>query len=397
MPLLLTEEQAMLRDSARGFLAEHGPVAHLRELRDTRDATGFSRELWARFAEMGFTGLLVPESFGGSGLGHVEAGVVMEEIGRNLTPSPFLATALLTASAIMRAGTAEQKAEYLRKIGAGQLIGALAVDEAPKHRPAAIAMTARRRGNGFALDGAKGFVVDGHVADLMIVAARTSGAPGDREGLTLFLVDPKTKGIETERTAMVDAHNAARVTFRDVLVDADAVLGEVDAGGKVLDGVLNIGRAAVAAELVGTGEEAFGRTVAYLKERKQFGKAIGQFQALQHRAAHLYGELEVTRSAVLKALQMLDSDFDSAGPYVAIAKRRQVEHAGRAGGGPDARRHGHDGRLRHRPLHEARARRPGVVRRHEFPRQRAGQTERLLNRRTHFARCGRCGAHASLL
>ena len=327
MPLLLTDEQSMLRDSVRGFLAEHGSVAHLRKLRDARDATGFSRELWARFADMGFTGLLVPEAQGGQGLGHVEAGVVMEEVGRNLTPSPFLATALLAASAIARAGSAGQKGEHLPKIAAGKLIGALAIDEGPKHRPAATAMTARRKGNGFELDGAKSFVVDGHVADLMIVAARTSGAPGDRDGLTLFLVDPKAKGLETERTQMVDAHNAARVTFRNVAVDADAVLGEVDQGGKVLDGVLNVGRAAVAAELVGASEEAFARTVSFLKDRKQFGRSIGQFQALQHRAAHLYGELEITRSAVLKALQMLDSDFDKAGPYVSVAKARAGKSA----------------------------------------------------------------------
>ena len=154
------------------------------------------------------------------------------------------------------------------------------------------------------------------------LAARTGGVPSDRDGITLFLVDPKARGVETERTLMVDAHNAARVAFGDVHVDADAVLGEVDQGGKVLDGILNVGRAAVAAELAGTGEEAFGRTVTYLKERKQFGKTIGQFQALQHRAAHLYGELEITRSAVLKALQMLDTDFEKAGPFVAIAKAR---------------------------------------------------------------------------
>ncbi len=322
MPLLLTDEQSMLRESVRGFLGQHGPVAHLRQMRDTRDATGFSRELWARFADMGFAGLLVSESFGGSGLGHVEAGVVMEEIGRNLTPSPFLATALIAASALGRAGTADQKAAHLPAIATGKRLAALAVDEGPKHRPLAIEMTAKRRGNGFVLDGSKAMVMDGHMADLMIVAARTSGTPGVRGGLTLFLVDPKTQGVDIERTVMVDAHNAARVTFRDVSVDADAVLGDVDNGSEILDGVLNVGRAAMAAELIGVGEEAFGRTMTFLKERTQFGKTIGQFQALQHRSAHLYSELEITRSAVLKALQMLDMDFAKAGPYVAIAKAR---------------------------------------------------------------------------
>ena len=322
MALLLTEEQTMLRDSVRGFLADNAPISHLRKLRDSRDADGFSRDLWSRFADMGITGLLVAEQFGGSGLGHVEAGLVMEEIGRNLTPSPFLATSVLVASAISHAGSADQQAAYLPRISAGHLLAAFALDEGAKHRPYGIETSAKRRGNGFVLDGAKGMVIDGHAAALLIVAARTSGAPGDREGVTLFLVDPKAHGIDIERTVMVDAHNAARINFRDVGVDADAVLGDVDQGGRVLDGVLNIGRAAVAAEMVGVGEEAFGRTLGYLKERKQFGRPIGQFQALQHRSAHLYSELEITRSAVLKALQILDADFDAAGPYVSIAKAR---------------------------------------------------------------------------
>jgi acyl-CoA dehydrogenase len=322
MPLVLTEEQSMLRDSVKGFLGAKAPVAHLRKLRDEMSADGFSRELWSAFAEMGLAGLMVPERFGGQGLGHVEAGVVMEEIGRNLTPSPFLSTALLAASMLSRAGSAAQQSEYLPRIAAGTLTAALAVDEGPKHRPDAIAMSATRSGNGFALDGAKSFVVDGHVADLVVVAARTAGSPGERQGLTLFLLDRRARGLEVERTAMVDAHNAARLTFANVVVTADAVLGEVDQGWAVLEGALNLGRAAVAAEMTGVGEEAFGRTVQYLKERKQFGRPIGSFQALQHRAAHLYGELEITRSVVLKALQMLDAEPARAGAVVAVAKAR---------------------------------------------------------------------------
>jgi alkylation response protein AidB-like acyl-CoA dehydrogenase len=322
MPLLLTDEQTMLRDSVKGFIAEHAPVAHLRKLRDDRDDTGFSRALWRQFAEQGYTGILVPDAYGGLGLGHVEAGVVMEEIGRNLTPSPFLATALLAASALGRAGSEAQKQQHLPNIAAGKMIAALAVDEGPKHRPSMTALKATRRGNGFALEGDKSFVVDGHVADLIIVAARTAGAPGETKGLTLFAVDPKAKGIAIERTEMVDSHNAARITFRDVVVDADAVLGEVDQGGRVLDGVLSVGRAAAAAEMTGVGEEAFTRTVGYLRERKQFGKLIGSFQALQHRAAHLYAEIEITRAATLKALQMLDTDLDKAAPFASLAKAR---------------------------------------------------------------------------
>ena len=322
MALVLNEEQSMLRDSARGIISDKAPVAHLRKLRDTRDETGFSRDLWKTFAEMGVAGLLVPEEFGGSGLGYVEAGVVMEEIGHTLMPSPFLSTGVVAAAALTRGGNGAQKSEYLTKIAKGDLIASLAVDEGAKHRPAKTAMKAVRSGNGFKLKGAKAFVVDGHASDLVIVAARTAGESGDREGLTLFLVNPKSKGIEIERTAMVDAHNAARIVFNDAEVTADGVLGEVDQGGVLLEGILNVGRAAVASEMVGVSEEAFTRTVTYLKERKQFGKLIGEFQALQHRAAHLYTEIEITKAAVMKALQTLDSDFDAAGAAVAVAKAK---------------------------------------------------------------------------
>jgi alkylation response protein AidB-like acyl-CoA dehydrogenase len=330
MALVLTEEQSMLRDSARGLISDKAPVSHLRHLRDAKDAAGFSRELWKEFAEMGFAGLLVGEEHGGSGLGCVEAGVVMEEIGRTLMPSPFLSTAVVAASALSRGASSAQKSEYLPKISAGSLLASLALDEGAKHRPLQTELRAVRSGNGFKLDGAKALVVDGHVADLLIVAARTAGAAGEREGVTLFLVDPKTKGIATERTIMVDAHNAARIDFDDVEIDADHVLGEIDAGFGLLEGVLNIGRGAVASEMVGLSEEVFSRTVNYLKERKQFGKSIGEFQALQHRAAQLYIDIEITRAAVLKALQMLDGNLDKAANAVAVAKARAGTTAARA-------------------------------------------------------------------
>ncbi len=182
MALVLTEEQSMLRDSARGLIGDKAPVSHLRALRDAKDATGFSRELWRAFAEIGFSGLLVPERFGGSGLGCVEAGVVMEEIGRTLMPSPFLSTAVLAASALSRGGSDAQQSQYLPKISDGSLLAALAVDEGAKHRPLRTNMQAMRSGNGFRLSGDKAFVVDGHMADLLIVAARTAGAPASARG-----------------------------------------------------------------------------------------------------------------------------------------------------------------------------------------------------------------------
>jgi acyl-CoA dehydrogenase len=315
MPLILTEEQTLLKAAADGFLSENAPVAHLRKLRDSRDPDGLARELWRAFGEMGFAGVVIPEAHGGSGLGAVEAGVVAEALGRTLTPSPFMGSGVLAAT-VLKGGSDEQQAAWLPRIAAGEAIVALAVDEGPKHAPARMAATAVRSGNGFRLNGAKGFVLDGHVADALIVAARTA------DGLGLFLVDPSTDGVMVERTVMVDAHNAARVTLTDVEVDADALIGSVEGGEALLEGALNLGRACAAASLTGAGDEAFQTTLDYLRTRKQFGKLIGEFQALQHRAAHLFSEIEIARAAVMGALQALDEGRESAPLAVAVAKAK---------------------------------------------------------------------------
>jgi alkylation response protein AidB-like acyl-CoA dehydrogenase len=306
----------MLRDSAKDFVAEAAPVSHMRALRDANDATGFSRELWKQFAEMGFTGILIPEADGGLGLGHVEAGVVLEEIGRNLSPSPFLTTAVAAVEALR--GSA-QRERWFPGILAGETVAALAIDERAKHGNA-VAMTAERSGNGFKLSGAKQFVTHGHVADLLLVAARTAGSPEDDAGVTLFAVPKDAVGVTADPQRLADASLASRITFDGVEVDADAVIGEVDGGRTVLNRLLNAGRTGASAEMLGVGGGAMDMTVGYLKERKQFGVPIGSFQALQHRAAHLYSELEVARAAVLKAQQLLDAGDGKADEAVSVAK-----------------------------------------------------------------------------
>ncbi|RYY42998.1 MAG: acyl-CoA dehydrogenase [Sphingomonadales bacterium] len=316
MPLYLNDEQAMLRDTARDFVAEHAPVSHMRALRDADDATGFSRDLWKQFAEMGLTGILIPEADNGLGLGHVEAGVVLEEIGRNLSPSPFLATAVAAVEAIK--GT-PHAARWFPGILAGETVAALAIDERAKH-DGHVAMRAERSGNGFRLTGAKRFVAHGHVADLLIVAARTAGSPEDADGVTLFAVPKDAANLTADPQRLADASLAARMTFDGVAVDADAVIGEVDGGRAVLNALLGAGRTGAAAEMLGVGGGAMDMTVQYLKERKQFGTLIGSFQALQHRAAHLYSELEVARAAVLKAQQLLDAGDAKADEAVSVAK-----------------------------------------------------------------------------
>ena len=318
MPLYLSEDQAMLRDSAREFMAGEGNIAaQLRKYRDMGCKDGFGHALWRQFGEMGFTGILVGEADGGMGMGHVEAGIVLEEIGRNLTPSPFLVTAVAAVEALR--GT-KLRERWLPGILAGETVAALAVDEGRKHRPEAIAMAAERAGNGFRLTGRKQFVVQGASADFFVVAARAA------EGLTLFAVEKQANGLDVEGARLADGSIAARVDFAGVEVDADAVIGEVGAGEAVLSRVLAAGRAGAASEMVGVASGAMAMTVDYLKQRKQFGRLIGEFQALQHRAAHLYCELEIARAATLKAQQLLDADAQGgdgeAEAMVSVAKAK---------------------------------------------------------------------------
>jgi alkylation response protein AidB-like acyl-CoA dehydrogenase len=316
MPLYLDDDQTVLQDTIRDFVAEHAPVSHMRALRDADDKTGFSRDLWKQFAEMGFTGILIGEDQGGLGLGHVEAGVVLEEIGRNLSPSPFLSTAVAAVEALKGTGQAER---WFPGIIAGETVAALAIDEGAKHRDT-VAMKAERSGNGFKLTGAKRFVTHGHTADLIIVAARTGGSDNDTDGITLFAVPKDAAGLTPNAERLADASLAARLEFDGVELDADAVIGEVDAGRTPLDRLLRAGRTGASAELLGVGGGAMDMTIGYMKERKQFGTLIGSFQALQHRAAHLYSEMEVARAAVLKAQQLLDQGSERADEAVSVAK-----------------------------------------------------------------------------
>ena len=330
MALVLSDDEQMMRDTADGFFRDKAPVAQLRNLRDSDDPNGFSRELWAEMGEMGFAGVLVPEEHGGVEMGFVTAGLVAEAMGANLSASPFLSTSVLAATAL-RSGSDAQKEEWLPKVAQAQAILAFALDEGPKHNPERITTRAAQDGNGFVLNGEKAMVVDGHVADALIVAARTSGGDADTDGVSLFIVPRDADGLEVERTHMVDSRNAARVHLNDVRVSGDALLGPLDGGRETLDRVLAAGRAVVAAELLGAGQAAFDTTVAYIKQRKQFGTEIGSFQALQHRASHLYSEVEIARSAVLAALTALDEGVEHAHTYAAMAKAKLGQVAKLAG------------------------------------------------------------------
>ncbi len=320
MALVLNSEAQMVRDTALDFFRERAPITALRKLRDTNDPDGFSRTLWREMADLGWTGFLVPEDHGGTGFGVMGLAQVMEASGRTLTASPLLATALLGASALTLAGSEDQKAEYLPALVAGERLFALALEEGSRHQPNRIAASAEKSGAGYRLTGQKTFVLDGHIADMLVVAARTSGGRDDRAGITLFLVPGDAPGVTRQRTIMVDSRNAARVRFDNVSLPEDAVLGRIDGGADVLDRVLDRARACLAAEMLGSAAEAFERTVQYLKDRKQFGVVIGSFQALKHRAAVMFCEVEVTRSAVVAACSALDDNSNDAAALAVLAK-----------------------------------------------------------------------------
>lgn len=321
---LLTDDQRQLADMAKSFLAEEGTIRkQLRHLRDTGCKDGFGHGLWKQLGELGLNGIAVPEEEGGLGLGATEAALVLEEIGRNLTPSPFLTTALVAVEAMK--GTAQGK-RWFPGIVAGETVAALAMDEGRHHRPREVALEARRSGNGFSLSGTKQFVVHGASADVILVAARTAGSPGDTDGLTLFAVPRDAAGLEVENVTLADASKAARLKLENVALDADAVVGDVDGGWAPLSRALRAGRIGASAELVGVAAGASDMTVDYLRQRKQFGRLIGEFQVLQHRAAHLFGEIEIARAATWKAAELADRGDPRAElmSHVAKAKASRV-------------------------------------------------------------------------
>jgi alkylation response protein AidB-like acyl-CoA dehydrogenase len=323
--MTLTDDQRMLADTVAPFMAEEGSIKkQLRHWRDTGCKDGFGHGLWKQFAELGLTGILIPETQGGAGLGQVEAGLVLEEIGRNLTPSPFLTTAVVAVRAMQGTRHAER---WFPGILSGDTVVAMAVDERRHHDPAGTTLRAERQGNGFVLNGEKTFVIQGSSADVTIVAARTGGSAGETKGLTLFAIERTDRGPEGGSLGLVDGSKAAHLSFERFSVDADAVLGEVGEGWELLTRALNAGRAGAASELIGVAAGASDMTFEYLKQRKQFGKLIGEYQALQHRAAHLYGEIEIARAAALKAAQLLDAGDPRAELMTSVAKAKAAKSA----------------------------------------------------------------------
>lgn len=327
MSLVLNEDQVFLRETAAEFLSEKSPVKHLRELRDSSDETGFSKSLWKEMSELGWAGIIFPEEYGGADMGFAELGVIFEECGRNLCPYPLLSTVVLGGSALMLGGSEAQRKDILPGVCKGETILALAAQEQGRFHPYHVETKAEKAGDGYLLTGDKTFVLDGHIANKLMVVARTAGEARDRDGLTLFLVDSNAAGLEIKRTIMVDSRNAAQIRLGGVEVAAGQVLGSVGAGADILDPVYDRASTVVSSELVGIGLEVFERTVQYLKTREQFGVVIGSFQGLKHRAADMFCELELSKAIVLDALRAIDENRLDVPRLASAAKARTSDTA----------------------------------------------------------------------
>lgn len=326
MALVLNEEQIMLKDSAAGFLAEKAGVPQLRALRDSGSETGYDAAVWQEMAEMGWAGIAIPEEFGGLGYGYTGLGLVLEQVGRHLSNSPLESAVLVSATLINELGTEAQKQQWLPAIASGEALLTLALQEGPHHAPEQLAASARSDGDGYSLSGSKVLVLDAPSARHFLVVASVEGDSGP----SVFVVPADAPGLTVERRSMVDSRAAGALQLDGVKVPGDGLLGAAGAAGPALERTLDIANIGLAAELLGLSAEAFERTVVYLQERKQFGRIIGSFQGLQHRAAELFAELELARSIVLKALQAVDEGADNLPLLASAAKAKLCEVAQRA-------------------------------------------------------------------
>ena len=320
MKLVLTEEEQFLKDTAKNFADERCPVTHFRSLRDNNDPILWDKNIWSEMTKLGWPGILIPEEYGGSNFGVTGIGVILNECGKTLTPSPLFATGVLGAYSISNFGNEKQKQKYLPKIVNGELTTALAVDESSHHNPSETQMIAKKDGSDFIINGKKTFVVDGSSADLIILLARTSGSKGDITGLTLFLIDGASTEMERVKLDMADSRNYANINCNNLKVSSSNVLGDMETGGEIVEDILDIGRIAMASEMLGNSEAAFEATLNYLKQRKQFGVLIGSFQALQHRAAEMFCEIELTKSSVMAAMKAADEGSNDLQRLSSLAK-----------------------------------------------------------------------------
>ncbi len=318
MALVLNEEQQLLRDSAKTFLQECSPVGKLRALRDAGEE--WFPGLWTEMAEMGWPGIVIPEEYDGLEFGYIGAGLLFEECGRTLASSPLLSSALVCSSIVVALGDDGQKQAVLPAIVGGEMILSLALNDTNRFDPSATALSAVADGDGFVLSGKKVHVLDGNIAHNLLVVARTGGVPGEEDGLSVFLIGRDCEGLTFSNQRKVDNRLSTDIQFDGVRVGPDSLLGEAGKAWQALEKALDIGAVCSSSEMLGIAEESFERTIQYLKERKQFGVFIGSFQALQHRAALMFCELDLCRSVVLKALQAIDENSADRSLLASVAK-----------------------------------------------------------------------------
>lgn len=316
MALILTEEQKLLKDSATEFLAMNAPVEQFRDLRD-HNYKPFDETLWTKIVEMGWTALTIPEEFDGLEFGYVGLGQILEEMGKNLTKAPLFSSIVLGATALTYSKNQELKKTWLPQLMDGSKRIAFALDEKTYFEPTAIETTATATSGGYILSGKKTMVIDGASADAFIVVAKA-----ENEKPALFVVNADSKGIKTTTDILLDAGTYATLTFNEVEVSESDRVSAVGEGDSLLNHILNTASICLSAEMLGMIKEAFGQTVAYLKEREQFGKRIGSYQALQHRAAIMFSEIELCKSIVIKALQGLDNDAKDIDQLASLAKAK---------------------------------------------------------------------------
>ncbi len=337
MDLGLDEQQEMLKNFARDFLEKECPESLVREMEE--DDQGYSPDLWKKMAEQGWMGLTIPEDQGGAGMSLCELVVLLEEFGRALVPGPFISTVVLGAVPIMEAGTDEQKAQYLPKIAAGEVIMTMALTEpSAKWTADGVTLEAKKDGGDYVLNGTKLFVPDAHVTDYMVVVARTGGKGED--GITLFIVDSKSDGIKFEQLKTIAADKQSEVIFENVKVPAANILGSEGKGWETVEKVSRVATVAACAYLVGLSQMDFDTTLNYAKERVQFGRPIGSFQAIQHKLADAIIDVDGSRFITYKAAWSLTEGEDDSDLMISMAKawasdasRRVVAHGQQIHGG----------------------------------------------------------------
>ena len=318
----LTEEQSIIKDQAKSWVAAQAPVQKFREMRDSEIDIAYQPQTWSSIVDMGWSGIIVPEQYGGADMGYLTLGIVLEELGRHLTASPLFASSVVGTSAVLLGGNDAQKQALLPGVVEGSEILTLAIDEGPRHNPSNIQLQAQATASGYRLTGNKTFVLEGMAATHFIVAARTAGDAHDEQGITLFLVPAQAEGLTRQAISTVDSRGYAKLALDTVEVPSDAILGQVNEAYPVIEATLDRARAALGIEMLGTGAQAFDMTLDYLKTREQFGRVIGSFQALGHRAAGLFSTMELARSCAESALQAIDDNASDSALKCSLSKAK---------------------------------------------------------------------------